>query len=156
VCVYSISCRTGVDWRGPNSSPPPVVTSPKQTSTKSHRDYRHHEATIPKPTETMAKSPLPFTWKNGFRQPSSKHHWESSILNEKDHDPDQADYVTPPSLDLLTSTVHNSLGLNILRTWPTLYNGTNSPHGLPSWWKPSSEVDVLICGGTQLSMRYRV
>ncbi|KAJ5170458.1 uncharacterized protein N7500_003241 [Penicillium coprophilum] len=33
-----------------------------------------------------------------------------------------------------------------LRTWPTLYDGTASPHGVPEWWKPLNQVDVLICG----------
>ncbi|KAG7108051.1 hypothetical protein HYQ44_012766 [Verticillium longisporum] len=68
------------------------------------------------------KSPA-YTWENGFRA-----------------------YVTPPSVDLTTSLTHNQLGINVVRHWPTLYDGTNSPHGVPSWWAPKEEVDVLICG----------
>lgn len=101
----------------------------------------------------MATSVQPHSWKNGFRQPSERTHWalkEKYVIDEKD----EAHYVTPPSSEILTSTVHNSLGLNTLRTWPTIYDGTSSPHELPAWWKPSAEVDVLICGGRQTSLRY--
>ena len=95
---------------------------------------------------TMAKSVEPSTWKNGFRQPAQGNPWifkdEETI--DEEH---EAHYVVPPRLEQLTSTTHNSLGLNSLRTWPTIFNGTSSPHGTPEWWKPSSEVDVVISGG---------
>ncbi len=104
----------------------------------------------------MAKSVQPFTWKNGFRQPSSGAPWSTERLHgDSDGDDayEQSHYVNPPSVEILTSTVHNSLGLNVLRMWPTIYDGTNSPHGIPSWWQPSNEVDVLICGGmSQLTL----
>jgi phenol 2-monooxygenase len=93
----------------------------------------------------MAKSILPFTWKNGFREPGEGTPWatEARKTGEK-----ESHYVTPPSAESLTSTIHNSFGLNVLRTWPTIYNGTSSPQGLPEWWNPAGEVDVLICGGS--------
>ncbi|KAI9886115.1 MAG: Mitochondrial fission protein [Watsoniomyces obsoletus] len=93
----------------------------------------------------MAKSVAPFTWVNGFRQPSSERSWESEDRYQTESD-EAAHYTLPPSLEPLTTNVYNSMGLNVLRTWPTLYDGTNSPNALPKWWKPSEEVDVLICG----------
>lgn len=92
----------------------------------------------------MATTVQPYTFRNGFRQQSDSIPW---IINKDDSSDEQPHYTTPPSVELLTSKVHNDLGLNTLRTWPTLYDGTASPHGLPQWWKPSAEVDVLICGG---------
>lgn len=91
----------------------------------------------------MAKSVSAYTWERGFREPSSGTPWQ----HEPEPDADDDAYVTPPSKEFVTSTVHNHLGINLLRSWPTLYDGTNSPHGIPEWWKPASEVDVLICGG---------
>ncbi|KAL6711558.1 hypothetical protein ACN47E_004492 [Coniothyrium glycines] len=90
----------------------------------------------------MAKSISPSTWERGFKEPTSGTPW----LWEPDVDAENDTYITPPSKELLTSTVHNDLGINVLRTWPTIYDGTNSPHGKPDWWKPATEVDVLICG----------
>ncbi len=95
----------------------------------------------------MAKSVEAFTWKNGFRQPSSGTPWAFEQHNGNGDADEKLHLSYHPSHDVLTSTVHNSLGLNTLRTWPSIYDGTNSPHGLPSWWKPKKEVDVLICGG---------
>ncbi|KAF7512314.1 hypothetical protein GJ744_001882 [Endocarpon pusillum] len=113
----------------------------------------------------MAKSIPPFTWKNGFRQagqgrPWATENWNGYVVNGHGNGEEngngngngvvkkeQSHYVTPPSAEPLTSTVHNDFGLNTLRTWPTIYNGTSSPHGVPEWWDPSGEVDVLICGG---------
>ena len=92
----------------------------------------------------MAKSIPPFTFKNGFREPGTGAPWETKIT---EGDKEESHYVTPPTIDALTSTVYNDFGMNTLRTWPTLFNGTSSPHGLPDWWKPGKEVDVLICGG---------
>ena len=96
--------------------------------------------------DVMARSLKPFTWQNGFKEPLANAPWETDDkhVNERLQ---KSNYDVPPSKEQLTSTVHNSLGLNVMRTWPTLYDGTNAPHGVHSWWKPSSEVDVLICGG---------
>ncbi|KAK5631480.1 hypothetical protein RRF57_007194 [Xylaria bambusicola] len=55
-------------------------------------------------------------------------------------------YVTPPSKELVTSDAHNDIGINVIRTWPSIYDGTNSPHGVPVWWNPAGKVDVLISG----------
>ncbi|KAF2129697.1 FAD binding domain-containing protein [Dothidotthia symphoricarpi CBS 119687] len=63
---------------------------------------------------------------------------------EVEHDDDSSSL--PPSKEVVTSSRHNAIGINVLRTWPTLYDGTNTPHGIPSWWKPQQEIDVLICG----------
>jgi len=95
----------------------------------------------------MATALPPSTWQNGFKQPapaSDKLPWAGKS-DDDDGDPDA--YVSPPSKELVTSSVHNSLGINVIRSWPTLYDGTNNPHGTPSWWQPSDEVDVLIVGG---------
>ncbi|KAI1486884.1 FAD binding domain-containing protein [Biscogniauxia mediterranea] len=93
----------------------------------------------------MARALPPSTWENGFKAPSTGTPWVWENEDpETKNDPEA--YVTPPSKDLITSSVHNSLGISVIRTWPTLYDGTNNPHGIPSWWKPSKEVDVLICG----------
>lgn len=94
----------------------------------------------------MATTPSPCTWKRGFAEPAEIASWTDeanhlSELGEKPH------YIIPLSQDSLTSAIHNSLGQNLIRTWPTLYNGTESPSGTPAWWKPLEEVDVLICGG---------
>ncbi|EDU42704.1 FAD binding domain containing protein [Pyrenophora tritici-repentis Pt-1C-BFP] len=86
----------------------------------------------------MAKSVASFTWERGFREPSAIPQWET------DNDIDGT--TLPPSKEVVTSSQHNDLGVNVLRTWPTLYDGTNNPHGIPAWWKPQKEVDVLICG----------
>lgn len=110
----------------------------------------------------MAKSIKSFSWKNGFREAGEGRPWATEDRNGYGNGDangyehvngngavkEQSHYVTPPFVEPLTSTVHNDFGLNTLRTWPTMYNGTSSPHGLPEWWDPSGEVDVLICGGT--------
>ncbi|KAI8630831.1 FAD binding domain-containing protein [Xylariaceae sp. FL1651] len=87
----------------------------------------------------MAKAVPPSTFENGFRQPSEGTPW-------KWEDDDPEGHVNLPSKELVSSTIHNDLGINVIRTWPTMYDGTNNPHGIPSWWKPSEKVDVLICG----------
>ncbi len=69
---------------------------------------------------------------------------------------EESHYSTPPFQTTSSSTVHNSLGLNTLRNWPTLHNGTDSPHGIPEWWQPSAEVDVLICGGMRDAIRNEI
>ncbi|KAI9661313.1 MAG: hypothetical protein M1821_009640 [Bathelium mastoideum] len=89
----------------------------------------------------MAKSVASYTWERGFREPTNDLPWEvRSDPNDNDG------YVCPPSKEVATSTHHNDFGVNVLRTWPTIYDGTNSPHGTPNWWQPKKEVDVLICG----------
>ncbi|RYP27077.1 hypothetical protein DL768_011346 [Monosporascus sp. mg162] len=94
----------------------------------------------------MAFAVPPSSWENGFREPSSGTPWAQSCdeLAEIADDPDA--YVPPPSKEIVTSPAHNEHGINVIRTWPTLYDGTNNPHGVPSWWKPANEVDVLIVG----------
>lgn len=94
----------------------------------------------------MARSLPPCTWKNGFAEPAEIATWANEA-NYVTEDGEKSHYTKPPAEELPSSTVHNSLGRNALRTWPTLYDGTESPHGQPIWWKPSTEVDVLICGG---------
>ena len=88
------------------------------------------------------------TWKNGFAQPSETATWnledsDRTEAGEKSH------YAVPPFEEPLSSTVHNSLGLNTVRIWPSLHSGTDSPQGVPDWWQPPKEVDVLICGGME-------
>lgn len=91
----------------------------------------------------MAKSVAPFTWERGFREPCTTGQWENETTSEAT----TAQPSLPPSKEVVTSSRHNALGVNVLRTWPTLYDGTNNPHGTPDWWKPQKDVDVLICGG---------
>ncbi|KAL9576491.1 MAG: hypothetical protein Q9212_007054 [Teloschistes hypoglaucus] len=93
----------------------------------------------------MARSLPSYTWERGFREPLPYAPWDTERRQSNEHGQEQ-NYHLPPSKEQLTSTVHNPLGLNVMRTWPTLYDGTNSPHGIPTWWNPSNEVDVLICG----------
>lgn len=94
----------------------------------------------------MARALPPHTWENGFKKPihASATPW---VWKNDEQDDDSHSFVTPPSKELLTSTAHNRVGINVIRTWPTLFDGTNNPHGTPDWWKPSDEVDVLIVGG---------
>ncbi|KAJ3497717.1 hypothetical protein NLG97_g1691 [Lecanicillium saksenae] len=107
----------------------------------------------------MATKQPAYTWENGFRQATTNAApWEQStktVVNEGDTDSanavrNQQDdinaYVAPPAVELVTSPAHNHLGINVIRHWPTLYDGSNNPHGIPSWWTPKEEVDVLICG----------
>ena len=85
----------------------------------------------------MAKAIEPSTYHNGYYEPAH----QTTTPQVEGH------YQVPPSAEVLTSVAHNEFGLNVQRSWPTLHDGTNSPHPLPGWWRPSSEVDVLICGG---------
>lgn len=102
----------------------------------------------------MAKDIPPSTWENGYQAPSTISPWLwPPPGNDIEEDPDA--YICLPSKDLVTSSHHNSKGINIIRTWPSMYDGTDSPHGLPPWWKPASEVDVLICGGEKNIDSYR-
>lgn len=94
----------------------------------------------------MAATLPPVTFKNGFSQPASSAAWAADDNNITEHG-EEAHFLTSPFEEPFTSSTRNYLGTNVLRTWPTLYNGTESPHGVPDWWRPSNEVDVLICGG---------
>ncbi|KAH6623079.1 hypothetical protein F5144DRAFT_582317 [Chaetomium tenue] len=95
----------------------------------------------------MARSLPPYTWKHGFIAPA-----ESPIpawADEKqysNHLGQHSHYSPPVDSEKPTSTVGNNLGISQLRSWPNLYNGTESEQEKPSWWKPDNEVDVLICG----------
>ncbi len=100
----------------------------------------------------MATTVAPQTWQDGYMAPSETATWEVEDFNST-QDGQESHYVTPPFKESLSSTVHNSLGLNVVRNWPTIYNGTESPHGIPEWWKPAEKVDVLICGGTSAVIR---
>ncbi|KAL8886460.1 MAG: hypothetical protein Q9205_007480 [Flavoplaca limonia] len=103
----------------------------------------------------MAKSLSPSTFHNGYRQAGKGTPW---VIESKEigGDDDESHWITPPSSEVLSSSVHNSLGLNTMRTWPTIYDGTSSPHGLPKWWKPTNEVDVLICGAGPAGLQIAV
>ncbi|KAI6092181.1 FAD binding domain-containing protein [Hypoxylon rubiginosum] len=92
----------------------------------------------------MAFAIRPSTFENGFKQPATGEPWVWNDGEDEADDPNS--YVTPPSKEIVTSDAHNNLGVNVIRSWPTLYDGTNSPHGIPSWWKPAEKVDVLISG----------
>ena len=83
--------------------------------------------------------------------PSETAAWATENINFTE-DGEKSHYMTPPYNEPLSSTVYNSLGSNAIRTWPTIYNGTESPHGVPHWWKPQKKVDVLICGGTRIEI----
>lgn len=96
--------------------------------------------------ERMAATLPPVTFKNGFSQPTTSATWADDDNNVTEHG-EEAHFLTPPSEEPFTSSTCNSLGTNVLRTWPTIFNGTESPHGVPDWWRPSNEIDVLICGG---------
>lgn len=98
----------------------------------------------------MARSLPPYTWKHGFVTPADSPipAWAdeknySNQLGEPSH------YELPVDDEKPTSTIGNGVGCGItgLRSWPNLYNGTESAQEKPSWWKPEGEVDVLICGG---------
>lgn len=91
----------------------------------------------------MATTLPAFTFANGFKQRIPGTPW----VHEYTPGSEPPNYVVPPSVELLTSTRHNALGENVQRVWPTLTDGTNSPHGTPEWFKKEKEVDVLICGG---------
>ncbi|KAI0449719.1 FAD binding domain-containing protein [Xylaria acuta] len=94
----------------------------------------------------MAFAIPPSTWENGFKQPATGQPWVFDHAQEDDSDYDTHVYLMPPSKEVVTSDVHNDLGINVIRTWPSIYDGTNSPHGVPTWWAPSEQVDVLIVG----------
>ncbi|KAI1749774.1 FAD binding domain-containing protein [Xylaria castorea] len=94
----------------------------------------------------MAFATPPSTWENGFKQPATGRSWVFDHAQEDGTDDDPHVYVMPPSKEVVTADAHNDLGINVIRTWPTIYDGTNSPHGVPTWWARSEQVDVLIVG----------
>ncbi|KAL2163195.1 hypothetical protein VTH06DRAFT_5251 [Thermothelomyces fergusii] len=95
----------------------------------------------------MATKRPDYTWINGYQQlPEHLKSNGSAAENDVPADGDPTAYVPPPSVELVTSPVHNHLGVNVIRSWPTMYDGTNSPHGIPEWWEPKPQVDVLIVG----------
>jgi len=95
----------------------------------------------------MAHTEPALTWERGYATRAGVAAWEkeSSYLNE---DGESSNYLPPVSQELPTSTMHNGVTetKNLLRTWPSLYNGTQAQE-IPSWWNPQPEVDVLISGG---------
>jgi hypothetical protein len=100
----------------------------------------------------MATKRPEFTWENGYQelaQPKPEATGSSVEHQVQDDEAEETSYyyVPPPSVELVTSPAHNDLGVNVIRCWPTLYDGTNSPHGTPAWWQPKPQVDVLIVGG---------
>ncbi|KAL4794243.1 FAD binding domain-containing protein [Aspergillus venezuelensis] len=101
----------------------------------------------------MAATIPPRSWENGYARPAEKNDWEDE--NKYFTETGEASHYTLPAYtEAPTSTVGNALGLGHLRTWPSVYDGT--AFGRPGWFKPSEEVDVLICGagpfGLQLGM----
>lgn len=91
----------------------------------------------------MAKALPQVSFEKGFKIPLNTP-WSPQDAN--DEEAEKPHYIIPPSTELVTSTKHNDMGVNTMRDFPTMYWGTNSPEGVPDWWKPKSEVDVLICG----------
>ncbi|KAL9060463.1 MAG: hypothetical protein Q9162_000636 [Coniocarpon cinnabarinum] len=85
----------------------------------------------------MAKSIGSFTFENGFKQPAAGERWRvSPDLSAGE----EGDYVTPQFSELQTSSHDNDVGQNALRTWPTIYDGTNAPSAtIPRWWRPSEK-----------------
>lgn len=97
----------------------------------------------------MARSLPPYTWKNGYAVPAGEGA-TAPWADEKhfsDETGERAHYRLPVEGEKLTSTVGNSFGIAQLRSWPDVYNGTEAGQEKPAWWKPETEVDVLICGG---------
>ncbi|KUI69011.1 Phenol 2-monooxygenase [Cytospora mali] len=91
----------------------------------------------------MAKSIQPSTWERGFKELASGTPWAPEG-DEEEGDDDNERYICAPSREVITSAVHNNFGINVMRTWPTLHDGTNNPHGLPAWWNPSNEIRIDI------------
>lgn len=94
----------------------------------------------------MARSVSSTSWQRGFAESTPTPSWadESKYISENG---ERAHYAVPNPREKATSTVANEFGFTSLRSWPGVYNGTEGLQTNPPWWKPSSEVDVLICGG---------
>lgn len=97
----------------------------------------------------MAQSLPPRTWQRGFAEPAATAAWADEKNYETWHG-ECASLVVPEEGEKPTSDVSNALGRGSLRSWPELYNGTEARETTPSWWRKSSKVDVLICGGERL------
>ncbi|RYO89438.1 hypothetical protein DL766_006783 [Monosporascus sp. MC13-8B] len=93
----------------------------------------------------MARSHPPQTWQRGFAEPAQTPAWADPTRYEAE-DGRPAHHALPAEGEKPTSRVPNGLGISSLRSWPTVYNGTEAQKTTPSWFKKSSEVDVLICG----------
>ncbi|KAF2004770.1 FAD binding domain-containing protein [Amniculicola lignicola CBS 123094] len=105
----------------------------------------------------MAQTAASLTWNRGFATRSDAPVWaDESYYRTEDGEP--ANLKVPVPRELPTSTMHNSITeeKNLLRTWATIYDGTQSPEGVPAWWKPQSEVDVLICGAGPFGLEMAV
>lgn len=92
----------------------------------------------------MASTLPPKSWEAGYARPADQASWEAET-NYVTESGERAHWTLPVHTEPPTSTIGNGLGLTHLRTWPSIYNGTAT--GMPEWFKPSKEVDVLICGG---------
>lgn len=92
----------------------------------------------------MASTLPPQTWEAGYARPADQASWEAET-NYVTESGERAHWMLPVHTEPPTSTIGNGLGLTHLRTWPSIYDGTAT--GKPEWFKPSKEVDVLICGG---------
>ncbi|KAF2189389.1 FAD/NAD(P)-binding domain-containing protein [Zopfia rhizophila CBS 207.26] len=105
----------------------------------------------------MAQTEAPLTWKRGFATPSDDATWEDESFYRTE-DGDIANYSPPASHELETSLMHNRVtdDKNVLRTWPSIYNGTQAPQEIPNWWKPQPDVDVLICGAGPFGLEIAV
>lgn len=103
----------------------------------------------------MAQTEAPLTWKRGFATPSDGATWADESFYRTENG-DLANYSPPASHELATSLMHNKVtdDKNVLRTWPSIFNGTQAPREIPNWWKPQPDVDVLICGGEMTTSSY--
>lgn len=93
----------------------------------------------------MARSHPPQTWQRGFVEPADAPvpAWADAAYYETE-DGERAHYAAPAGGEKPTSSAPNAFGLSSLRSWPSLYNGTEAGEAQA---KKPSEVDVLICGG---------
>lgn len=92
----------------------------------------------------MAQSHAPQTWQRGFSEPhltTPTPAW-ADAANYQTEGGERAHYAVPEGGEKPTSRVPNAFGLSSLRSWPSLYNGTEE-----EMQEMPSEVDVLICGG---------
>lgn len=92
----------------------------------------------------MARSHQPQTWQRGFPEgcdPTLTPAWADET-NYETEEGERANYTVPVGGEKPTSKAPNVFGLSSLRSWPDIYNGTET-HAQ----KKPSEVDVLISGG---------
>lgn len=95
----------------------------------------------------MARSLPSSSWQRGFAAPLDAEPAWSDPKYFISEGGEKAHYIVPEPEEKPTTTVTNEFGYSSLRSWPSLYNGTEGQETPPSWWKPSNVVDVLICGG---------